>query len=94
MFSQTYYVLRSKRDGQYLAARPRQEEGQGFLMLFAADHEALTYVNQHAATLADQFSVESVAGGQLKTLLSRWGYGGIGLVKDPLTPSVEFLTLA
>ncbi|MEO1590142.1 MAG: hypothetical protein AAFU71_02495 [Cyanobacteria bacterium J06632_22] len=94
MFSQSYYVLRAKRDGQYLAARPRQDEAaKGFLMLFSADHEALTYVNQHAAPLADQFSVESVLGSQLKTLLSRWGYGGIGLVKDPLTPSVEFLTL-
>jgi len=104
MLGQTYYLLRSKRDGQYLAARPRPPESEptgdtaapatvkGFLILFSADYDALSYVNHHAAPIADQFSVESVTGNQLKLLLSRWGYQGIGLVKDPLTPTVEFLS--
>ncbi|MEL6137572.1 MAG: hypothetical protein AAFR42_09220 [Cyanobacteria bacterium J06628_6] len=93
MSTQSYYLLRSKRDGQYLAARPRQgNDAKGFLMLFSADYDALSYVNHHAAAIADQFSVESVMGSQLKQVMARWGYDGIGLVKDPLTPSVEFLT--
>ncbi|MEO0541110.1 MAG: hypothetical protein AAFZ80_09635 [Cyanobacteria bacterium P01_A01_bin.105] len=99
MLGQTYYLLRSRRDGQYLAARARSADGtaeaqaaKGFLMLFSADYDALSYVNHHAAPMADQFSVEPMTGPQLKQLLARWGYDGIGLVKDPLTPTVEFLT--
>lgn len=92
MFTQSYYLLRSTHDGQYLAAQPRQgESSQGFLMLFSADYEALSYVNHHAAEVADRFTVESVSGPQLKQMMERWGYVGVGLVKDPLVPTVEFL---
>ncbi|MEO0490295.1 MAG: hypothetical protein AAF215_29560 [Cyanobacteria bacterium P01_A01_bin.123] len=94
MLSQTYYLLRSQVDGQYLVARPRIGEtpsSGGFLMLFAADYDALSYVNAHGAEVASQFKVETLAGTQLKPLLDRWGFEGIGLVKDPLVPQVEFM---
>ncbi len=92
MFTKSYYLLRSTQDGQYLAAKPRNtEESKGFLMLFNQDYEALTYVNQHAAEVANRFAVESITGTQLKQMLERWGYEGIGVVKDPLVPDVEFL---
>mgnify|MGYP001795969265 CR=1 FL=1 len=61
-------------------------------MLFNADYEALSYVNQHAAEVADRFAVESIGGPQLKQMLERWGYEGIGVVTDPLVPNVDFLT--
>lgn len=92
MFTKSYYLLRSTQDGQYLAAKPRNtEDSKGFLMLFNEDYEALTYVNQHAAEVANRFAVESISGTQLKQMLERWGYEGIGVVKDPLVPDVEFL---
>lgn len=96
MLSQTYCLLRSQLDGQYLVARPRTVEtasNGGFLLLFAADYDALSYVNSHGAQVADQFKVETISGTQLKRLLDRWGFEGIGLVKDPLIPQVEFMRL-
>lgn len=96
MLSQTYYVLRSQADGQYLVARPRTGDPSssgGFLMLFSADYEALSYLNTHGAEVANQFKVEIVSGTQLKLLLNRWGYEGIGVVGDPLVPQVEFMRL-
>ncbi|MDJ0705527.1 MAG: hypothetical protein QNJ46_19805 [Leptolyngbyaceae cyanobacterium MO_188.B28] len=102
MFSQVYYLLRSKIDGQYLAARPRADaadsppSGQtgGFLMLFAADHEALSYLNTHGPDVADRFALESVSGARLGGLMDRWGFEGVGIVKDPLIPQVDFLRRA
>ncbi|MEA5466666.1 hypothetical protein [Leptothoe sp. PORK10 BA2] len=94
MFTKSYYLLRSTQDGQYLAAKPRNTENpKGFLMLFNEDYEALSYVNQHAAEVANRFAVESISGPQLKQMLDRWGYAGIGVVKDPLVPEVEFLIM-
>ncbi|MEM8543945.1 MAG: hypothetical protein AAGF66_08145 [Cyanobacteria bacterium P01_H01_bin.119] len=121
MFSQTYYVLRSRLDGQYLVARAPQQpadrtnqssdqfanqpadpstnqsasepSSSRFLILFKADYDALSYINTHAPEVAPQFQVESLAGTQLKALINRWGFSGIGLVKDPLVPQVEFLTV-
>lgn len=91
MFTKSYYLLRSTHDGQYLAAKPRNQASKGFLMLFNADYEALSYVNQHAAEVADRFAVESISGQQLKQMIDRWGYEGVGIVNDPLVPDVEFL---
>ncbi|MEO0458010.1 MAG: hypothetical protein AAF152_15720 [Cyanobacteria bacterium P01_A01_bin.114] len=92
MFSQAYYLLRSKIDGQYLVARPRgNAESSGFLMLFTADYDALSYLNKHASEVADRFGVEPIAGAQLKRLMDRWSFEGVGMVKDPLVPQVEFL---
>ncbi|MDY7013468.1 MAG: hypothetical protein SVX43_07650 [Cyanobacteriota bacterium] len=95
MFSQTHYLVRSKQDGQYLVARPRSD-GQnetGFLLIFKEHYEALSYLNQHGAEVADRFGVESIAGTQLKGLLQRWGFQGVGLVEDPLVPQIQFLTI-
>lgn len=91
MLTQSYYLLRSTHDGQYLAAKPRNQESKGFLMLFNADYEALSYVNQHAAEVANRFAVEAISGQQLKQMMERWGYDGVGVVNDPLVPDIEFL---
>lgn len=102
MYSHSYYLLRSKVDGQYLVARPRPAASPPaspeatpapaqFLMVFAADHEALSYVNAHAPDLANQFAIETVSPPQLRQVLDRWGYTGIGLVRDALVPQVDFL---
>lgn len=99
MFSQVYYLLRSKIDGQYLVAHPRSdstatadsEQTGGFLMLFSADHEALSYLNTHGAEVANRFSLETIPGARLGQLMERWGFEGVGVVKDPLLPQVDFL---
>ena len=99
MFSQVYYLLRSKIDGQYLVARPRSESTEtseseqtgGFLMLFSADHDALSYLNTHGPEVADRFSLETIPGGRLGQLMERWGFDGVGVVTDPLLPQVDFL---
>ncbi|HEY9878349.1 MAG TPA: hypothetical protein V6D29_07825 [Leptolyngbyaceae cyanobacterium] len=97
MISQLYYLLRSRLDGSYLAARPRQADADpdkappaGFLLVFSADYDALSYLNAHAPDLADKFSVETVAASQLKPVLSRWGFQGVGMVSEPRQPQVEF----
>ncbi|MFO8037841.1 MAG: hypothetical protein R6U67_00170 [Sodalinema sp.] len=91
MFSETYYVLRSQQDGQYLAARP-DVEGDRYLLLFTEHFDALSYVNRFAEDYKAQISVESLATPSLKPLLQRWGYVGFALVRDPLLPRLEFLT--
>lgn len=94
MFTQVYYVIRSRADGQYLTAHPRPESGTGYLLTFAEHFEALSYLNTHAQDLVHQFAVESVPNTQLKGILSRWSFAGIGLVQDPLLPKIEFLAQA
>lgn len=92
MYSQVYYLLRSKQDGRHLAARPEgQAPNKTFLLVFGADYDALSYLSTHAPEMRDRFSVESVPAYQLKSLLDRWGFTGIGMVSDPLPPTVEFL---
>jgi hypothetical protein len=90
MLSQVYYLVRSKADGSYLAARPNSE-GLGYLLLFREHFDALSYLNTHAGELASRFSVESLPGTQLGSLLKRWGFSGVGIVNDPLIPNIEFL---
>lgn len=95
MFSQVYYVLRSRADGRYLTAHPQgssRTAESGFLLMFSEDFEALSYLNAHGADVANRFSIESVPGSQLKNLLKRWGFAGVGIVRDPLLPSIEFFT--
>lgn len=93
MYSQIYYLLRSKQDGRHLAARPEgsQDTDKTFLLLFAADHEALTYLSTHAPEVRDRFSVESIPASRLKTEMTRWGFTGVGVVSDPIAPKVEFM---
>lgn len=91
MLSQVHYLIRSRADGQYLAAKPDGEKG--YLLTFREDFDARTYLNTHGSTLADRFGVESVSGTQLKGVLQRWGYAGVALVEDPLLPRVQFLSV-
>jgi len=96
MLEQIYYLIRSKRDGKYLTARIKKEqnqtEKQGYLLMFKEHFDALSYLNTHAVDLVDNFGVESVSGTQLKGLLQRWGFNGIGIVQDPLQARIEFLS--
>lgn len=91
MFSEVYYLVRSKTDGRYLAALANRED-LGYLLLFRENFDALSYLNTHAAFVANRFSVESVPGSQIGGLLKRWGFSGVGIVSDPLIPKIEFLS--
>jgi hypothetical protein len=90
MFADAYYLIRSKSDGRYLTARPNAEES-GYLLLFGESFDALSYLNTHAAEVANRFAVESISRTQVRSLLQRWGFIGVGLVTDPLLPKVDFL---
>ena len=90
MFSQVYYLVRSQADGRYLAARSDME-GSSYILLFREHFEALSYLNTHAGDLANRLAVESIPGSQLRGLLKRWGFVGMGIVTDPLLPKIEFL---
>lgn len=97
MFSEIFYLIRSRADGQYLVAHPRQAADPdkapdpGFLLMFKEHADALSYLNTHGATVADRFAVESIPGSQLKNLMSRWGFTGVGMVQDPLLPRIQFM---
>jgi hypothetical protein len=96
MLSETFYLIRSKIDGQYLVARPRmphpeEKPDPGFLLMFREYADALSYLNTHGSGVADRFAVETIPGSQLKNLLKRWGFTGVGVVQDPLLPQIQFL---
>lgn len=89
----THYLIRSRVDGRYLTARLKAEASEaGYLLLFQQDYEALSYLNTHARDVASRFAVESLPESQLKGLLKRWGFKGVGLVQDSLEPRIQFLT--
>lgn len=96
MVSQLYYLLRSRADGSYLVARPNgvgspdQPPPKGFLLVFTADYDALSYLNAHAPELSDKFAIETITASSLKPLISRWNFQGLGMVNDPRLPQVEF----
>jgi len=90
MLSEVYYLVRSKADGSYLIAHPNAD-ASGYLLLFRENFDALSYLNTHAAEMANRFAVESIPGTQVGNLLKRWGFSGVGIVSDPLLPKVEFL---
>ena len=95
MLSQVYYIIRSRLDGNYLTANFSQGSRAtkaSYLLMFREDFEALSYLNTHAADLRDRFAVESIPGTQITGLMKRWGFAGVGIVKDPLLPQVEFLS--
>lgn len=90
-----YYLIRSRSDGRYLVAHPHPDSEstpQSYLLIFREDFDALSYLNTHGADIADRFAVESVVGSQIKNLINRWGFVGVGIVQDPLLPKVEFLS--
>ncbi|MGD1914066.1 MAG: hypothetical protein ACFB2X_25475 [Rivularia sp. (in: cyanobacteria)] len=91
MLSEIYYLIRSKADGRYLAARPNEDDSSTFVLVFRENFDALSYLNTHASDLADRLGVESVSGTQLKTVLQKWSFNGLGMVTDPLLPTIEFL---
>lgn len=91
MFSEVYYLLRSKTDGRYLVAHPNPDSASGYVILFREHFDALSYLNTHAAEVANRFAVESLPGSQIGSLLKRWGFSGVGVVSDPLLPKIEFL---
>jgi hypothetical protein len=96
MLSQIFYLVRSKTDGQYLVARTQPKSADaspdpGYLLMFKEHADALSYLNTHASEVAHRFAVESIPGTQLKNLLKRWGFTGVGVVQDPLIPQIEFL---
>jgi len=85
-----YYIIRSRSDGKYLTARV-DDDTSGYLLLFKEDFDAMSYLNTHAADLANRLTVESQASTQIGSLLKRWGFAGVGIVNDPLLPEIEFL---
>lgn len=96
MLSDIFYLIRSKADGQYLVARPSANTDPdrpepGFLLIFREYADALSYLNAHAPHLNDRFGVESLPATQLKSLMNRWSFRGVGMVEDPLVPQVEFM---
>ena len=94
MFSQIYYLILSRADGRYLVAKPHTGDdsaGTNYLLMFRERFDALSYLNAHGSDVADRFAVETVSGTQLKSLLKRWGFTGVGVVQDPLVPQIEFL---
>ncbi|GAB1540905.1 hypothetical protein NUACC21_35740 [Scytonema sp. NUACC21] len=91
MFSEIFYLVRSKADGRYLAARPNPDNASTYLLLFRENFDAMSYLNTHAGEVANRFSVESIPGSQLRGLLQRWSFNGVGIVSDPLIPKIEFL---
>lgn len=91
MFSHTYYLIRSKQDGSYLVAHPKGNSESGYLLLFKENFDALSYLNTHGSQVSDRFAIEPITGTQIDTVLKRWGFTGIGVVQDPLLPSIEFL---
>ncbi|MBE9012690.1 hypothetical protein IQ250_21040 [Pseudanabaenaceae cyanobacterium LEGE 13415] len=98
MYSQSYYLIRSRTDGSYLAAYPKLDDDQprspehGYVLLFHEQYDALGYLNKYAGEMSDRFMTESIAQSQLRPLINRWGYKGFGVVKDPLIPTIEFLS--
>lgn len=91
MYSEIFYLIRSKLDGKYLVAHPKTKDGMGYLILFKEHFDALSYLNKYAEEVRDRFSVESLPGSQLKGLVKRWEFEGVGIVQDPLLPQIEFL---
>lgn len=98
MFSETYYLIRSKMDGSYLAAYPNSDRPEerlpqnGYILAFQEHYDALSYLNKYAADVSDRFSVEPQSGAQIKSVLDRWNFKGIGMVQDPLIPRIQFLS--
>ena len=92
MLLQINYLIRSKHDGKYLVARiPEKGSEASYLLVFHRDYEAMSYINTHGKEFGDRLSVETASPTQLKSLMQRWKYQGLGIVKDPLLPEIQFV---
>ena len=91
--SPPYYTVRSQINGNYLVAHPDPDQ-PGYLLVFPEHFDALSYLNTHGGEAGDRFAVEALPTQQLQAVLQRWQLEGIGLVQDPLIPTIEFLTVA
>ena len=70
MVSELYYLVQSKTDGRYLTAHPNSDKSLGYLLLFSEKFDALSYLNTHAAGLANRFTVESIPSNQVGNSLT------------------------
>ncbi len=93
MLLSLYYTLRSLGNGSYLVARPTSDDPSGYLLVFREHADALGYINTHSPELCDRFAVETIPSQRLPSLLQRWQLVGVGLVQDPLLPTIEFLSI-
>lgn len=91
-YSLLYYTLRVKQNGQYLGATPNPDRPDRFVLVFREPADALSYLNAHAAGLEDQFAIETIHATQVGGILERWGFAGVGLVRDPRVPELELAT--
>ncbi|NCJ08403.1 hypothetical protein GS597_18195 [Synechococcales cyanobacterium C] len=91
MNASQYYALRATTSGNYLIAHPSGNRSGGYLLLFSENFDALSYLNSHSPELKSHFTVELVPQTQLSSILQRWQFQGIGLVQDPLIPTIQFL---
>jgi hypothetical protein len=91
MQTSIYYALRSRSGGNYLVAQVQPD--LGYLLLFTEYADALSYLNTHSPENRDRFAVDSIPNSQLSGIIKRWGLEGIGLVQDPLLPTIKFLAL-
>lgn len=85
-----YYTLRVQQNGQYLGATPNPDRPDRYILVFREAADALSYLDAHAPGFADRFAVETLNQAQVASLLDRWGFVGVGLVRDPRLPDVEF----
>ena len=86
-----YYLIQSKKDGQYLFARPGADREAKFVLLFSERSDALSYLTAHVGAVSDRFLVQSVSSKDLAAILTRWDFRGVGSVEDPLLPKIQFL---
>ncbi|MBE9039506.1 hypothetical protein IQ235_01685 [Oscillatoriales cyanobacterium LEGE 11467] len=91
MISQVYYLVRSKVDGKYLAAHPNPDLPERYLLVFQENFDARSYLNKYGGDMKEKLTIESITPIQLKSIIERWSFSGVGVVKDPLLPNVEFL---
>lgn len=93
MLLQINYLIRSKHDGKYLVARLPEKSGieASYLLVFQHDYDAMSYINTHGQEFSDRLTVEVANPVQIKGLMKRWDYSGLGIVKDPLLPDIQFV---
>lgn len=87
-FMDIYYLIRSRQTGQYLFA---SQGADRYLLLFREDFEARSYLTHHGGERSSEFVTEAQSLSQARGLLARWSFAGLGMVRDPQPPLIEFL---